>query len=98
MERLTANACSWRMAPGSGRGGIRWETEIFWKKIREDARSGNGIGAPDALSVLRLPREALWRLLDVTEAVRRRFQGAGIPPCSHVTAKSALRREDHSFC
>src|SRR3990172_5680072 len=98
MERLTANACSWRMAPGSGRGGIRLETEIFWKIIREDAMLGNGIGAPDALSVLRLPREALWRLLDVTEAVRRRFKGDGIRLCSIVNAKSGLCSEDCSFC
>jgi len=74
------------------------ETEIFWKKIREDAMSGNGIGAPDALSVLRLPREALWRLLDVTEAVRRRFKGDGIRLCSIVNAKSGLCSEDCSFC
>src|SRR3989304_5982878 len=98
MERLTANACSWRMAPGSGRGGIRLETEIFWKKIREDAMSGNGIGAPGARSVLRLPRGALWRLLDVTEAVRRRFKGDGIRLCSIVNAKSGLCSEDCSFC
>lgn len=72
--------------------------EVFWKKIREDAMSGSGICAPDALAVLRLPREALWRLLDVTEAVRRRFKGDGIRLCSIVNAKSGLCSEDCSFC
>ncbi len=60
--------------------------------------SGDGIGAADALSVLRLPREAMWRLLDVTEAVRRRFKGDGIRLCSIVNAKSGLCSEDCSFC
>jgi biotin synthase len=72
--------------------------EVFWKKIREEALSGRGISAPDALSVLRLPREALWRLLDATEAVRRRFKGDGIRLCSIVNAKSGLCSEDCSFC
>ena len=72
--------------------------EVFWKKIREDAMSGRGISAPDALAVLHLPREALWRLLDVTEAVRRRFKGDGIRLCSIVNAKSGLCSEDCSFC
>lgn len=72
--------------------------ENFWEKIREDAMSGGGIGAPDALSVLRLPREAMWRLLDVTETVRRRFKGDGIRLCSIVNAKSGLCSEDCSFC
>jgi len=72
--------------------------EVFWKKIREDAMSGRGISASDALSVLRLPREALWRLLDATDAVRRRFKGDGVRLCSIVNAKSGLCSEDCSFC
>jgi biotin synthase len=72
--------------------------EVFWKKIREDAMTGAGICAADALAVLRLPREALWRLLDVTESVRRRFKGDGIRLCSIVNAKSGLCSEDCSFC
>ncbi len=60
--------------------------------------SGKGISSPDALTVLRLPHEALWRLLDVTEAVRRRFKGDGIRLCSIVNAKSGLCSEDCSFC
>jgi biotin synthase len=60
--------------------------------------SGRGISAPDALAVLKLPREAMWRLLDATEAVRRRFKGDGIRLCSIVNAKSGLCSEDCSFC
>lgn len=72
--------------------------EAFWKRIHEDAMSGMGISALDALAVLRLRQEALWRLLDVTEAVRRRFKGDGIRLCSIVNAKSGLCSEDCSFC
>ena len=60
--------------------------------------SGEGISSSDALAVLRLPREEMWRLLDVTEAVRRRFKGDGIRLCSIVNAKSGLCSEDCSFC
>lgn len=60
--------------------------------------SGSGIGAADALEVLRLPGEATWRLLDVTDAVRRHFKGDGIRLCSIVNAKSGLCSEDCSFC
>ena len=60
--------------------------------------SGAGISAADALSVLRLPQADLWRLLDVTEEVRRRFKGEGIRLCSIVNAKSGLCSEDCSFC
>lgn len=60
--------------------------------------SGDGIAAPDALAVLRLPQADLWRLLDITEAVRRRFKGDGIRLCSIVNAKSGLCSEDCSFC
>ena len=72
--------------------------EAFWRRIRIDAMSGKGISSPDALAVLQLPQEALWRLLDVTEAVRRRFKGDGIRLCSIVNAKSGLCSEDCSFC
>ena len=60
--------------------------------------SGAGIAAPDALEVLRLPQADLWRLLDVTEGVRRHFKGDGIRLCSIVNAKSGLCSEDCSFC
>jgi biotin synthase len=70
----------------------------FWNRIREEASSGRGIGVPDALAVLRLPQESLWRLLDVTESVRRLFKGDGIRLCAIVNAKSGLCSEDCSFC
>ena len=72
--------------------------EAFWEKIRAQALSGEGIGAADALAVLSLPDEALWRLLDATEAVRRHFKGDGIRLCSIVNAKSGACSEDCSFC
>lgn len=72
--------------------------ESFWKRIREESMSGKGIAAGDALAVLGLPQVATWRLLDVTEAVRRRFKGDGIRLCSIVNAKSGLCSEDCSFC
>ncbi|RJP21864.1 MAG: biotin synthase BioB [Deltaproteobacteria bacterium] len=60
--------------------------------------SGEGIGQGDALAVLSLPDAALWRLLDVSEGVRRKFKGDGIRLCSIVNAKSGLCSEDCSFC
>ena len=72
--------------------------EEFWKRIRETAASGEGIGAMDALAVLSLPQPDLWRLLDLTEGVRRRFKGDGVRLCSIVNAKSGLCSEDCSFC
>lgn len=72
--------------------------DAFWKRIREDALSGAGVGARDALDVLSLSQDRLWRLLDVTEAVRRHFKGDGIRLCSIVNAKSGLCSEDCSFC
>ncbi|HEY5765876.1 MAG TPA: biotin synthase BioB [Candidatus Deferrimicrobiaceae bacterium] len=72
--------------------------ESFWKRIRDEAMSGAGISAGDALSVLRLPPSDLWRLLDITDGVRRRFKGDGIRLCSIVNAKSGLCSEDCSFC
>jgi len=74
------------------------DMEAFWKRIREDAMSGEGISSHDALAVLRLPREEMWRLLDVTEGIRRHFKGDGIRLCSIVNAKSGLCSEDCSFC
>jgi biotin synthase len=76
----------------------RWSLEPFWERIRAEAMSGEGIGAADALGVLSLPDAALWRLLDVSEAVRRNFKGDGIRLCSIVNAKSGLCSEDCSFC
>ncbi len=52
--------------------------EPFWERVRTQAMSGEGIGREDALAVLSLGNDALWRLLDVTESVRRRFKGDGI--------------------
>ncbi|MBM2828710.1 MAG: Biotin synthase [Actinobacteria bacterium] len=74
------------------------DMEAFRNRIREDAMSGEGISSHDALAVLRLPREEMWRLLDVTESVRRHFKGDGIRLCSIVNAKSGLCSEDCSFC
>lgn len=72
--------------------------EAFWKRARSQAMSGEGIGAEDAVAVLALPDAALWRLLDVSEAVRRHFRGDGIRLCSIVNAKSGSCSEDCSFC
>ena len=72
--------------------------EAFWQRIREDAMSGEGISSSDALEVLRLPRDSMWRLLDVTDTIRRKFKGDGIRLCSIVNAKSGLCSEDCSFC
>ncbi|MBP2674783.1 MAG: biotin synthase [Deltaproteobacteria bacterium] len=72
--------------------------ETFFDGIREQAMSGEGIGKADALKVLSLPDSALWRLLDVTESVRRHFKGDGIRLCSIVNAKSGQCSEDCSFC
>jgi len=72
--------------------------DAFWKRIREDALSGAGVAERDARDVLSLPQDRLWRLLDVTEAVRRQFKGDGIRLCSIVNAKSGLCSEDCSFC
>jgi len=60
--------------------------------------SGEGVGAGDALAVLSLPQSDLWRLLAVTEDVRRRFKGDGVRLCAIVNAKSGLCSEDCSFC
>src|SRR5665647_202112 len=62
--------------------------EPFWERVRTQAMSGEGIGREDALAVLSLGNDALWRLLDATESVRRRFKGDGIRLCSIVNAKS----------
>jgi len=70
----------------------------FFAAIREQAMEGGGIGPREALEVLRLPREDLWRLLDVTDRVRRAFKGDAIRLCSIVNAKSGLCSEDCSFC
>ncbi len=72
--------------------------DAFFARIRERALSGGGIAAPDALAVLSLPQDRIWRLLDVTEAVRRHFKGDGIRLCAIVNAKSGLCSEDCSFC
>jgi biotin synthase len=72
--------------------------EEFWERVRSDALSGAGISAGDALAVLRLGQADLWRLLDLTEAVRRRFKGDWVRLCSIINAKSGLCSEDCSFC
>lgn len=71
---------------------------VFWERIRMDAMSGGGIGAEDALAVLGLPQFEIWRLLELSEAVRRRFKGDQIRLCSIVNAKSGLCSEDCAFC
>src|SRR3972149_3766413 len=84
----------WWVAAFLGRGFL----EDFWKRIRENAMSEEGIGAEDALAVLALPREDLWRLLDVTDGVRRRFKGDAVRLSPIVNAKPGLCAEDCSFC
>jgi biotin synthase len=72
--------------------------EGFWERIEADALSGKGIGAEDALIVLGLPQSEIWRLIAVSETVRRRFKGDQIRLCSIVNAKSGLCSEDCAFC
>src|SRR4030067_241246 len=75
MFGLTATPGSGKMEIAAVRG--RAFLEEFWKRIRETAASGEGIGAKDALAALSLPQPDLWRLLDLTEGVRRRCTGGG---------------------
>lgn len=72
--------------------------ERFWERIEANSMSGKGIHAEDALSVLELPQIEIWRLLAVSEKVRRRFKGDQIRLCSIVNAKSGLCSEDCAFC
>lgn len=72
--------------------------EGFWGRIEADSLSGGGIRAEDALSVLELPQAEIWRLLAMSETVRRRFKGDRIRLCSIVNAKSGLCSEDCAFC
>ncbi len=72
--------------------------EGFWERIEADSLSGKGIGAEDAVIVLGLPQSEIWRLLAVSEKVRRRFKGDQVRLCSIVNAKSGLCSEDCAFC
>ncbi|MCX5821960.1 MAG: biotin synthase BioB [Deltaproteobacteria bacterium] len=72
--------------------------EGFWERIEADSMSGKGIHAEDALSILGLPQIEIWRLLAVSEKVRRRFKGDQIRLCSIVNAKCGLCSEDCAFC
>jgi biotin synthase len=72
--------------------------EEFFGRIEELAHSGEGIGREDALRVLSVPRERLFRLLDVADGVRRAFRGDEIRLCSIVNARSGGCSEDCSFC
>ena len=72
--------------------------DSFWERIKERDISRGGIDAKDALAVLNLKQEKLWRLLDITEEVRRRFKGDEIRLCSIVNAKSGFCSEDCAFC
>ena len=71
---------------------------VFLERIRENAMSGRGIDAEDALTVLSLPQAEIWPLLTVSETVRRHFKGDRIRLCSIVNAKSGLCSEDCAFC
>ena len=71
---------------------------VFLERIRENAMSGRGINAEDALTVLSLPQAEIWPLLTVSETVRRHFKGDQIRLCSIVNAKSGLCSEDCAFC
>ncbi len=70
----------------------------FWERIEADSLSGKGIGAEDAVIVLGLPQSEIWRLLAVSEKVRRRFKSDQVRLCSIVNAKSGLCSEDCAFC
>jgi biotin synthase len=72
--------------------------EMFWERIREASLSGTGINTEDALTVLGIPQGEIWRLLEVSETVRRRFKGDQIRLCSIVNAKSGHCSEDCAFC
>ena len=72
--------------------------DSFLESIRAHSMEGAGIGPTDALAVLSLPDAKLWRLLDVTDSVRRRFHGDAINLCSIVNAKSGDCSENCSFC
>ena len=74
------------------------KTEKFWERIRRGAVSGVGIRRGDALAVLNLPLQELWRLLEVAGEVRRAFKGDKIKLCSILNAKSGYCSEDCSFC
>ena len=74
------------------------EQETFWERIRREAISGSGINERDALAVLQLPQGEMWRLLEVTDRVRRLFKGNLIRLCSILNAKSGHCSEDCSFC
>lgn len=72
--------------------------EGFWERIEADSLSGKGICVEDALTVLGSPQSEIWRLLAVSEAVRRRHKGDQIRLCSIVNAKSGFCSEDCAFC
>ena len=72
--------------------------EEFFRGVGEKALSGEGICREEALRVLAVPPESIFRLLSVTDPVRRRFRGDAIRLCSIVNAKSGGCSEDCSFC
>jgi biotin synthase len=72
--------------------------EEFFRAAGEKALSGEGIGREEALRVLSVPAESIFRLLSLTDPVRRRFRGDAIRLCSIVNAKSGGCSEDCSFC
>ena len=71
---------------------------VFWDRIRNDAMSGKGINAEDALTVLSLRQVEIWPLLAISEAVRRHFKGDQVRFCSIINAKSGHCSEDCAFC
>ncbi len=73
-------------------------TEEFYRRVEEEALSGAGIGREDALRVLSVPTERIFRLFAVTDRVRRAFRGDAVRLCSIVNAKSGGCSEDCSFC
>ncbi len=72
--------------------------ESFRERVRREAIFGGGITAEDALAVLKLPRQEMWRLLGIADEVRREFKGDTIKLCSILNAKSGYCSEDCSFC
>lgn len=64
----------------------------------EKGLEGEGLSTTEALTLSSIPDEEIYRLLVVTEKVRRHHLGTEVNLCSIVNAKSGLCKEDCSFC
>ena len=74
------------------------EKDRILKNALGKGLSGEGLNAAEALEFTRLPYDALYSILSVTEEVRRLHKGVEVNLCSIVNAKSGLCKEDCSFC